>query len=279
MSFEVQELSDVIKVFVLLNLKRKIRIRKDLIKKRIDEVCAEDVCVDVSDLDKALKEMVSEGLIVEDGDYIRPTPQGLKLGKEWRNLLLKREPILEVVAGLVDGSIAGLVVVLSVFMSGLLAKVVTFAALLTLVAVAITNFSSFLLGGITEDLADIRSLQILMKFSLSDIPDKDERNKSLMLVKRLFMLLHREVRLSNLYAASICGVTTFLAGGVPVLTYIVLPEPVNLITALAIVGVMNAYLIVYRSKKSRINWKKILLETLLIVVAATVASLLLGNLG
>jgi len=278
-SFEIQELPDVIKVFILLNLKRKTSTHKSLLKKRIDEICANDVCVEASDLDKALKEMVSEGLIIEDGDYIRPTPQGLKLGKEWRNLLLKREPILEVVAGLVDGSIAGLVVVLSVFMSGLFAKVVTFAALLTLVAVAITNFSSFLLGGITEDLADIRSLQILMRFSLSDIPDKNERNKSLMLVKRLFMLLHKEVRLSNLYAALICGITTFLAGGIPVVAYIVLPEPANLITALTIVGAMNAYLIRYRSKKSRINWKKILLETLLIIMAATVASLLLGNLG
>lgn len=279
MSFEVQELPDVIKVLILLNLKRKTSTHKSILKKRIDEICANDVCVEASDLEKALKEMVSEGLIIEDGDHIRPTPQGLKLGKEWRNLLLKREPILEVVAGLVDGSIAGLVVVISVFMSGLLAKVVTFAALLTLVAVAITNFSSFLLGGITEDLAGIRSLQILMRFSLSDIPDKNERNKSLMLVKRLFMLLHKEVRLSNLYAALICGVTTFLAGGIPVVAYIVLPEPANLITALAIVGAMNAYLIRYRSKKSRINWKKILLETLLIIMAATIASLLLGNLG
>ncbi|MEM3724573.1 MAG: hypothetical protein QW209_03485, partial [Nitrososphaerota archaeon] len=102
MSFEIQELPDVIKVFILLNLKRKTSTHKSLLKKRIDEICANDVCVEASDLDKALKEMVSEGLIIEDGDYIRPTPQGLKLGKEWRNLLLKREPILEVVAGLVD---------------------------------------------------------------------------------------------------------------------------------------------------------------------------------
>jgi len=278
-SFEIQELSDVIKVLILLNLKRKANIHKALLKKHIDKVCANDVCVESSDLDKALKEMISEGLIIEEGDYIRPTPQGLKLSKEWRNLLLKREPILEVVAGLVDGSIAGLVVVLSVFISGLIAKAVTFAALLTLVAVAITNFSSFLLGGITEDLADIRSLQILMRFSLSDIPDKNERNKSLMLVKKLFMLLHKEVRLSNFYAAFICSVTTFLAGGIPVLTYIVFPEPMNLIMALIIVGAINAYLIRYRSKKSRISWRKILLETLLIVITAAVASLLLGNLS
>ncbi|MCS7135696.1 MAG: hypothetical protein RMJ14_02950 [Nitrososphaerota archaeon] len=278
MSFEVQELPDVIKVFILLNLKRGSSTHKALLKKRIDEICADHVCVEASDLDKALKEMVSEGLIVEEGDYIRPTLQGLKLGKEWRNLLLKREPILEVVAGLVDGSVAGLVVVLSVFLSGLIANATTFAALLTLVAVAITNFSSFLLGGITEDLADIRSIQILMRFSLSDIPDKNERNKSLMLVKRLFMLLHKEVRLSNFYAALICGATTFLAGSIPITVYIIMPKPANIIMALMIVGLMNAYLIRYRSKKSRVSWKKISLETLLIITVATVASLLLGNL-
>jgi hypothetical protein len=43
------------------------------------------------------------------------TEQGLKLDKEWASLLLKKEPILKVVAGLVDGSITGLVVILSAF--------------------------------------------------------------------------------------------------------------------------------------------------------------------
>ncbi|PUA31760.1 MAG: hypothetical protein B9J98_05430 [Candidatus Terraquivivens tikiterensis] len=277
MSFEIQELPDVIKVFILLNLRKRTNTHKALLKKKIDKVCANSICVEMSDLDEAIREMVSEGLIIEEGDYIRLTPQGQVLSKEWKNLLLKREPILEVVAGLVDGSITGLVVVLSVFISGLVAKAVTFAALLTLVAVAITNFSSFLLGGITEDLADIKSLQALIRFSLSDIPDKDERNKSLMLVKRLFTLLHKEVRRTNLYAALVCGLTTFLAGSIPIIAYIALPRPINLLVALGIVGVVNAYLVKYRSKKSRTGWRKILLETLLIVAVATIASLLLGN--
>ncbi len=252
-------------------------MHKALLKKRIDKICADKVCVETSDLDEALKEMASEGLIIEEGNYVRLTPQGLRLSGEWKNLLLKREPILEVVAGLVDGSITGLVVVLSAFISGLLIRVVVFAALLTLIAVAITNFSSFLLGGITEDLADIKSLQTLIRFSLSDIPDKDERNKSLMLVKKLFILLHKEVRRSNLYAAFVCSVTTFLAGSIPIVAYIALPGPINLIMALGIVGAVNALLVRYRSKKSRTSWKKILLETLLIVTVATIASLLLGN--
>ena len=59
---------------------------------------------------------------------------------------------MEVVAGLVDGSITSLVVILSAFIATFTAtsifhdvKTVIFTAFLTLSAVAITNFSSFLL--------------------------------------------------------------------------------------------------------------------------------------
>jgi len=182
------------------------------------------------------------------------------------------------VAGLVDGSITGLVVVLSAFIAGLTLKAATFAAFLTLTAVAITNFSSFLLGGITEDLADIMTLQTLMNYSLSDIPDKKERDKSLLLVKRLFTLLHKEINKSNLYAAVICGTTTFLAGSIPTLTYLMLPKPLNAILSLAIVGaVVGVFLVRYRSKKTKVHWKITLFETAVIVVIATLASLLLGG--
>ena len=99
--------------------------------------------------------------------------------------------------GLSDGSITSLVVILSAFIATFTAsthflgnpKTVVFAAFLTLSAVAITNFSSFLLGGITEDLADIMTLQNLMNYRLSDIPDKKERDKSLLLVQKLLLCL------------------------------------------------------------------------------------------
>jgi hypothetical protein len=52
-------------------------------------------------------------------------------------------------------SITGIVVIVSAFAARLSAKAATFATLLALAAVAITNFSSFLLDGINEDLADI----------------------------------------------------------------------------------------------------------------------------
>ena len=284
MSFEIQELPDVIRIIVLLNLSKGKKMRKTSLKRRLDKVCSSYTCVEMSELDKALKEMVSEKLIIDTNGTVKLTAQGRKLGKEWESLLLKKEPILEVVAGLVDGSITGLVVILSAFIaaftSALTPSQTVFAAFLTLSAVAITNFSSFLLGGITEDLADIMTLQTLMNYSLSDIPDKKERAKSLLIVKKLFTLLGKEIHRSNVYAAVICGTTTFLAGSLPIVTYILLPSPLDLILSLAVVAVIvGIFLVRYRSKKTRVHWKVTLTETLAIVLIATVVSLILGGIA
>ncbi|MGE5533447.1 MAG: VIT1/CCC1 transporter family protein [Bacillota bacterium] len=285
MAFEIQELPDVIRVIVLLNLSKGAKIKRATLKNRIDRVCVNFACIEMNELEKALKEMSIEGLIVEKDESLQLTAQGQKLGKEWESLLLKKEPIMEVVAGLVDGSITSLVVILSAFIATLTSnatflgnpKTVVFAAFLTLSAVAITNFSSFLLGGITEDLADIMTLQNLMNYSLSDIPDKKERDKSLMLVQKLFTLLSKQIHRSNLYAAVICGTTTFLAGIIPIASYLVLPPIYNVVVSLILVGIISGvFLARYRSKKTRVNWKITLIETFAIVVIATVASLLLG---
>ena len=284
MAFEIQELPDVIRIMVLLNLSKGTLMQKSVLKRRIDKVCAGFACVEMSELEKALKEMTLEGLITEAEDAVQLTEQGLRLGREWESLLLKKEPIFEVVAGLVDGSITSLVVILSAFVATLTGstvfvsfKAVIFAAFLTLTAVAITNFSSFLLGGITEDLADIMTLQTLMNYSLSDIPDQKERDKSLLLVKRLFTLLSKEIHRSNLFSAVICGTTTFLAGSIPIVTYIALSRPLNIIfSMIVVVAIVGVFLVRYRSKKTRVHWKVTLYETLAIVAIATVASLLLG---
>ena len=285
MSFEIQELPDVIRVIVLLNLSKGAKIKKSTLKARVDRVCVSYTCVEMQELDRALKEMSTEGLIVEKDDFVQLTHQGQKLGKEWESLLLKKEPIMEVVAGLVDGSITSLVVILSAFIATFTAstaflgnpKTVIFAAFLTLSAVAVTNFSSFLLGGITEDLADIMTLQNLMNYSLSDIPDKKERDKSLLLTQKLFTLLGKQIHRSNLYGAIISGTTTFLAGIIPIATYLVLPPYYNIGVSLFEVGIISGvFLARYRSKKTRVNWKITLAETIAIVIIATVVSLLLG---
>jgi len=279
-SFEIQELPDVIRVVVLLNLAKGNKILKNTLKRRIDRVCSSYTCIDMDELEKALKEMASEGLIVEHDGAVQLTEQGKRMGKEWQSLLLKKEPIMEIVAGLVDGSITGIVVILSAFIAALAAQTTIFAAFLTLSAVAITNFSSFLLGGITEDLADIMTLQNLMNYSLSDIPDKKERDKSLFLIKKLFVLLDKEIHRSNLYAAIICGTTTFLAGSIPIVTYIVLPSPLDVIVSLTVVAfIVGIFLVRYRSKRTRVNWKITFFETIAIVIIATIASLILGGIA
>jgi len=283
-AFEIQDLPDVIRVIILLYLSKGKPTPKTALKRKLNKVCSSRVCIDMDELNKAIKEMAAEGLIKDEEGAVQLTEQGLKLGKEWQSLLLKKEPILEVVAGLVDGSTTGLVVVLSAAISLLTGNIalfsertLIFAAFLTLTAVAITNFSSFFLGGITEDLADILTLQNLMNYSLSDIPDKKERDKSLLLVKKLFLVLGKEIHRSNLYAATICGVTTFIAGSIPIIAYLALPSPFNLIVSLAIVAAISGiFLVRYRSKKTRVHWKVTLLETLAIVVIATIASLLLN---
>lgn len=285
MAFEIQELPDVIRVIVLLNLSKGAKIKKSTLKHRIDRVCANYACIEINELDKALKEMYAEGLIIEKDGSVQLTLQGQKLGKEWESLLLKKEPIMEIVAGLVDGSITSLVVILSAFISTFAGtktllgdpRTLIFAALLTLSAVAITGFSSFLLGGITSDLADIMTLKNLMNYSLSDIPDKKERDKSLLLVQKLFTLLSKQIHRSNLYGATISGITTFIAGIIPIATYLALPPFYNIALSLGEVTVISGvFLVRYRSKKTRVNWKVTLTETIVIVIIATVVSLLLG---
>ncbi len=278
MSFEIQELPDVIKIIVLLTLSKGKSIHKSFLKKRIDKICVGYVCVEQADLDIALDELISENLILVKEDIVELTEQGTKLGNEWQNLLLKREPIIEIVAGVTDGSVTSLVVILSAFIAGLAPNTVVFAAFLTLAAVAITNFSSFLLGGRTEDLADMITLQTLINYSLNDIPHKKERDKSLMLSKQLFALLQKEINSSNLYAAIICGVTTFLTGSIPIIVYLMLPEPLDVAVSLGIVGTfLGLFLVRYRSKRTKVHWKVTLLETLAIVTVAVIASLLLGR--
>lgn len=278
MSFEIQELPDVIRVIVLISFGTGSVLDKTFLKRRIDRYCAGYVCVEMDDINKALQEMNSEGLVINDDERIRLTEKGLNLGQEWRNLLLKREPILEVVAGLTDGSITGLVVILSAFLAGLATNMATFAAILSLSAVAITNFSSFLMGGKTEDIADLLTLKTLMDHSLSDIPDKIERDRSLKLVKQLFILLRKEINMSNLYAALICSTTTFLAGIIPIIAYLALPQPFDIILSLSIVCItVGIFLVRYRSKRSKVHWGTTLMETVAIILIAVIASLIIGG--
>jgi hypothetical protein len=63
-SFEIQELPDVIRVIVLLNLSKGAKIKKSALKSRVDRICVSFACIDKSELDKALEEMKNEGLVI-----------------------------------------------------------------------------------------------------------------------------------------------------------------------------------------------------------------------
>jgi len=278
LSFEIQELPDIIRIIILISFSKESALDKRILKRRIDRYCAGYVCVEMDDIDKTLREMADEGLVKNESNRFKLTEKGVKLGYEWRNLLLKREPILEVVAGLTDGSITGLVIILSAFLAGLATNTAAFAAILSLSAVAITNFSSFLMGGKTEDIADLLTLKTLMDHSLSDIPDKVERDKSLKLVKQLFILLRKEINMSNLYAAIICSTTTFLAGIIPIIVYLTLPQPLDIILSLGVVCIIVGFFLVrYRSERTKVHWQINLIETIAIIVIAVIASLIIGG--
>ena len=278
MSFEIQELPDIVRIVVLLSFREEDRLTKSLLKKKVEEYLANGAFIRMGDLDEALEEMVSEGLLAKQDGNFKLTRRGIRLSKEWKNLLIKREPVLEVVAGLTDGSITGLIVILSAFLAGLHIDMALFAAILSLAAVSITNFSSFMLGGKTEDMANILTLKALIDHSLSDIPDKKERMRSLRLAKHLFTILRRDITRSNLLSASLCGVTTFLAGIIPIIAFLSLPKPLNFIISLGTIGVMiTVFLVRYRAKKAQVSWKVTLLETVVIIAIATIISLIIGN--
>ncbi|WXG44401.1 MAG: hypothetical protein WED04_10265 [Promethearchaeati archaeon SRVP18_Atabeyarchaeia-1] len=277
MSIAIRDLIDVIKIITLINIGKDEKIQTTQLKQRVDRICANHVCVETRDVDRALDSMEHEGLIRHHDGISRLTEKGAKLGSDWRSLLLKKQPIIEVVAGLTDGSITGLVVILSAFIANLHTGVAVFAAFLTLASVAITNFSSFLLGGITEDIADMITLRNLVNYSLHGIPDIDKRDRSLRLVKELFDLLHKEISRSNLLAAVLCGTTTFVAGFMPIVVYLTLPDPYRLFASLCIVGaVVGIFLVRYRSRITKVHWKVTLLETIAIISIAVTASILLG---
>jgi hypothetical protein len=278
LSFEIQELPDIIRVIALLSLSKGSALDKPTLKRRIDKYCASHVSIEMSEINETLKEMTDEGLLINENGKAKLTERGLQLGKEWRTLLLKKEPILEIVAGLTDGSITGLVTILSAFIAGLATNMAAFAAVLTLSAVAITNFSSFLMGGKTEDIADLLTLKTLMDYSLSDIPDKIERDKSLRLVKQLFILLRKEISRSNFYSALIAGTTTYLAGIIPIIVYLMLPKPFDIILSLGIVcTIVGIFLVRYRSHRTKVHWQITLTETVIIIAIAVVASLIIGG--
>jgi len=129
-----------------------------------------------------------------------------------------------------------------------------------------------------EDIADLLSIKSLIDYSLSDMPDKSNRDKSYYIIKSLFKVLNKEISKSNFYAALMCGITTLLAGAIPLALYTYLPTPLDIIVSLGFVGIIVVvFLVRYRSKKSNTPLKLVLFETVGLIAIATLISLLIGG--
>lgn len=277
MSLEIQDLEDLLRTLILIEAGKR-RILKSKIKHRVKNICNGDFYIDEEEIDRIIRSMVKEGLVIDYGNAIKLTEKGAKIGSDWRNFLYKGEPVLEIIVGIADGSITSLIVIISSLIAGLTSKVALFASLVSLIVVALTNFSSFLLGGITEDLADLATLQNLITYSLSDISDAKERERALSLTKGIFNLLRAKRSRLSVYASLACGATTFLSGIIPLTVFLLLPNPIDTCLSLLIIGVMiGVFLVYYRSRKTRMPWKLILFQTALVIGIAVAISLLLGS--
>lgn len=276
MSLEIQDLADLLRILTLIELRGKT-ISKDKLKHKIERVCKKRLCIEEKDINEALKSMVDEGLIVDLGKDIKLTSKGARISSLWRSFLLKVEPVLEIIVGVADGSITSLIIIISYFIAELTVKVALITFILSLTIVALTNFSSFLLGGLTEDLADLETLQNLIVYSLSDIFDMKERRKALLLAKEILNLLRSRRSRIGVLSALACSAATFVSGIVPLTIFLFTPQPFNIIFSLCVIGAMiGFFLIYYRSQKTKMPWKVIFIQTIIIVTATVFASLLLG---
>jgi VIT1/CCC1 family predicted Fe2+/Mn2+ transporter len=279
-AFHPQDINDLIKVIVLINFDKSGESLRGQLHRRLNKFLGREPLQRVShnDFSETIDEMMQEGLASMDGERIRLSERGKVLSKEFKSLLFKQEPILEITAGLSDGSIAGLIVIVSAYVANLGRAATLYAAALTITAVALTGITSLLLGGKTEDLADLVTLRRLMEHDLYRINDKDERERSFLLMQDLFHVLGSEINKSNLTSALIFMATCIVSGLIPVGLDLILPQPLGIIVSLTIVlAVVGIFLVRYRSKKTGIHWKFLILETFGLIISSVLVSLLLGS--
>ena len=109
MSFKVQELLDIIKLVTLLELQGKKNASKTQFKDRLSHICVRDMCIDISELNKALSEMVAKKLIILNDGTVSLTSSGELLAGKWENSFVSEELMLEVISGLTDSCITSLI--------------------------------------------------------------------------------------------------------------------------------------------------------------------------
>jgi VIT1/CCC1 family predicted Fe2+/Mn2+ transporter len=278
--FYPQDINDLIKVIVLINFDKSGESFRGQLHKKLNKFLGREPLQRVShnDFNETIDEMVLEGLASVNGDRVSLSERGRSLSREFKSLLFKQEPILEITAGITEGSIAGLIVIVSAYAAGMGRAAVLYAAVLTITAVALTGITSLLLGGKTEDLADLITLRRLMESDLKQIGDKEERERSLVLIKNLFNVLRTEITKSNIYSAFFYVATCIASGLLPIGMDILLPQPFGAIASLTFVStVIGVFLLRYRSRKTQTHWRFLIVETFGLILAAVIVSLLLGS--
>jgi hypothetical protein len=80
------ELPDIIHVIVLLLLGKGASLERPALERKVDHYCAGYACIEISDIERTLKEMTGEGIIVVQDGRLKLTERGLHLGGEWQNL-------------------------------------------------------------------------------------------------------------------------------------------------------------------------------------------------
>ncbi len=280
MALYPQDINDLIKVIILINFDKSGESMREQLHRRLNKFLGREPLHRVShnDFNESLNEMVQEGLAKVEGDRIALSDRGKLLSREFKSLLFKQEPILEITAGISEGSIAGLIVVVSAYVASLGRAAILYAAVLTITAVALTGITSLILGGKTEDLADLITLRRLMEYDLKRIGDVEERERTLLLMRNLFDVLRSEINRSNILASVIYIFTCVLSGLLPVVLDIVLPQPFGVIASLSFVLlVVGIFLVRYRSRKTQTHWKFLIVETFGLIIASVIVSLILGS--
>ena len=109
-------------------------------------------------------------------------------------------------------------------------------------------------------------------------PDEElTLSKSLRLVAQFFKILRREISSTNLRAALLPNTATLRAGGIPVVAYLILLQPPNLVASIFVVGATEIILARYRSLRTRARWKTTLMQTVVIIAIEIIAWLVLGG--
>lgn len=276
MSFEIRELADLIELTILLSIYKKGLYSKEALETKVEKYLQKSFDITASDLGEALHDMKARGLIEKVDEKYRLTDLGLRIGEEWKDLLTERRPTFEITVGMLEGIAGSLLLILTTFLLGMARTLSFITIFLGIISLSITNVSSTIVGGKTEDIEDALSLKNLIQYSVNNVPDKKERKRSQQYISSLFNVLRSEISQHTTFKALIAGGATLMAGLAPLVPFMLLPNSMGLIFAFIIIGFLISILVYFRSTVMKIHWTTILRETILVIALVIIVSLVVS---